>query len=157
MKNGQFCKVDGEYYFKEFKDKFGEEYTLYPLEKVEGFCRTVDLKVCFSRDITDSESFKGKKKVWFVQKETLTVRPEIANIWLVYNSKNKKYYLRDFEELGMVLECPLETSNNVFCDKSEPMKTDIQCVREFMKTSGYIYNGVSLNSKGEIEDYITTV
>jgi hypothetical protein len=156
MKSGQFCKVEGEYYFKQFEDLFGYNYTLIPLDEIEGIEKSVEFQLCFAREVND-ENTLGKKKLWFFQTVKLTIRPEISNIWLIFNAHKKIWYIRDFEELGQTTECGLITNQNVLCSKTEPVRTTLQNVREIMKTSGYVYNQVSMNSKNEIEDYIVTV
>jgi uncharacterized protein YwqG len=156
MKSGQFCKENGEYYFKEFDDTFGYKFTLYPLNEIEGISRKAEFKVCFAKQIDDDSKISGKQKIWFIQNVKLTVRPEIANIYLIFNSHNKKWYLRDFEELGQTVECGLVSNQNVICEKSEPERCTLKDVKEIMKTSGYVYSSVTLKGN-EIDSYVVEV
>jgi hypothetical protein len=93
-----------------------------------------------------------------MQSVSLKIRDDVTqNIWLIFNDLKKTYYLRDLSELGMTLKCPLETSEIVICEKSEPIRCTLEDVQELTKVSGYVYAMITMNAKGQIEDYVTTV
>jgi hypothetical protein len=158
-KSGQWFHnpEDGKYYYKEFIDTFGSRFKLYLPEEIEGVSRSCAFDLAFAKDVADDSSFNGKKKLWFKQTVTLRIRDDVSqNIWLFWNDTNFKWYLRDLSEFGMTMECPLQNSEIIQCDKTEPTKCDLQFVRQLKKVSGYIYSMVSTNPQGEIQEYIVS-
>jgi hypothetical protein len=158
IKNGCWYSEAGKFYWKEYLDTYGNKYKLYNPSEIEGVSRSCEFRLAFAREVNDENSFSSKKKLWFMQTVKLTVRPDVTgNIWLIWNDVNRKWFLRDLSELGMMLVCPLENSEIILCEKTEPARCSQAEVQELLKTSGYIYSMVTTDAKGEIEDYVVTV
>jgi hypothetical protein len=114
----------------EQKSALSLKYTMHTPQEC-GLSREAKFQVYVIKEIPDESSFEGTRKLWFVQDCTMKVRDdETSNIWLKLGDADRKYYLCDLSEVGLLLRCPLQSGGNVVVEKSELRPVSIDSVRE---------------------------
>lgn len=156
-KHGMWFQDGLNFYWKEFTDNFGKSYKLYKPTEIENVSREATFDILFIQTYNDNTAFNRRAKAFFKQVCTMRIREDATeNIILKFND-NKKYYLMDISSLGKCMAAPLESTDILTVEFSEPIKISQQEATEIMKNSGYCFGSVELDASGKIKGYVTTV
>jgi hypothetical protein len=152
-KSGFWKEEHGKVWWAE-TDCYGNVQQLIEPLDLLNISREAEFKLVFVRETADPETLNGKTKRFFAQDVRMRLRSDVSeNIVLRYD--DKKWFVSDLTPLGQTFLAPLESTEYLIVEKSEPYKIDREIAQEIMKTSGHAYGKVEQKSDGSLEYYVT--
>jgi hypothetical protein len=152
-KSGFWKEEHGKVWWAETDGYSNVQQLIDPL-KLQNMSREANFTLIFVKESADPETVNGKIKRFFAQDCHMRLRDDVSeNIVLRYDSK--KWFVSDLTMLGQTLLAPLESTEYLIVEKSEPYKITQAEAKEIMKTSGYAYGKVEQKSDGSLDYYIT--
>ena len=116
--------------------------------------RKAEFKIIFVREINDENTLSGKKKLFFAQDVNMRLRDDV-NENIVLRHEAKKWFVSDLTMLGQTFIAPLESTEYLIVEKSEPYKITQEQAKEIMKIAGLAYGKAEVDSNGNIDYYVT--
>jgi hypothetical protein len=143
---------DGLYYW--FEESTGE---LILPENVEHVTREAYIIILFASTVDDNTRFNKQKKLYFKQTAHVKIKADVSqNIWLFFEPKIHRYFIRDLSELGFTMPMPLFAIDVMSYEATEPEPITFDEFRKLSKET-YAFNSVSTDNLGNITDYVTEV
>lgn len=152
-KSGFWKEEHGKVWWAE-TNCYGDIQQLIDPLKLQNISREAYITLLFVKETADPETINGKTKRFFAQDVRMRLRSDVSeNIVLRYDSK--KWFVSDLTMLGQTLLAPLESTEYLIVEKSEPYKITQTEAKEILKTSGYAYGKVEQKSDGSLDYYVT--
>jgi hypothetical protein len=154
--SGCWKEVNGKVKWREFLDRFGDNYKEYSPEDIENIYRDVNFKLVFVRETSDPDKFNGKIKRFFAQDVHAYLNERVDDsIVIIFEPKAKTFFLRDLKELGQCFALPIESDSCVIVEKSEPYLITKTQALSFLAQWNYGFGKVEVSANGQIEYYKT--
>jgi hypothetical protein len=109
----------------------------------QGLSKSCSFRILIVKDRTiENDNFETKKsKAFYQQIINIAVRPDQWNIYLRFNSSDKRYYVIDPVN-GFCMLVPFESNSNIVCRKSSIKKCTLKTAKDILAKSGYGFGRV---------------